>query len=97
VAGAAAEELGLATPGFQGIALGPAVFRKAGSTATLLVSAAAVKAGLGAMSFASAEVLLQTAAGVEVDGVLYVIESVVAEGAADAPYCYALGLRAPLW
>ncbi len=62
------EQLGLATPQFQDVELAPAVFRKAESTKTLLVSGSAVKAVLGTLEFNSAEVLFETALGVVIDG-----------------------------
>jgi hypothetical protein len=97
VAGAQGEELGLATPEFQDVELGPVVFRKAESTATLLVSAAAVAGVVGSLAFDSAEVLFETAVGVVVDGVMYVVEKCVASQARGEAYCYCLTLRAPVW
>ena len=95
-AGDAAEELGLATPEFQDAEIAPAVFRKLGSSATLLVSANAVEALVGSLAFDSADVLFAGAAGVVIDGVIYGIEQVVAEQAFGAVVQYALTLRAPL-
>jgi hypothetical protein len=94
-AGDASEELGLATPQFQDVELAPVVFRKAGSTTTLLVSASAVKAAVGSLAFDAATVLFQDAVGVLIDGVLYAVESAIAEQAQGTPYCYVLTLRAP--
>lgn len=95
-AGDAGEELGLATPQFQDAELMPAVFRKLSSTATLLVSARAVQTAMGALDVSSDEVLFNEAAGVVIDGVIYAIERVVAEGACGATVQYSLTLRAPL-
>jgi hypothetical protein len=95
-AGAEAEELGLATPEFQDMELAPAVFRKMESTATLLVAATAVSALVTSLAFDSAEVLFAVAAGVVVEGVLYVIEKSVASLAMGEPYCYCLTLKAPV-
>ena len=97
VPGAQGEELGLATPEFQDVELGPVVFRKAESTGTLLVSAGAVKEIVGSLAFDSAEVLFETAVGVVVDGVMYVVEKCVASQARGEVYCYCLTLRAPVW
>ena len=97
IAGAQGEELGLATPEFQDTELAPVVFRKAESTATLLVSASAVKGIVGSLEFDSADVMFETAVGVVVDGVVFVIETCVASQAVGEVYCYCLTLRAPVW
>ena len=96
VAGSVAEELGLATPGFQEVALGPVVFRKAESTAKLLVAASAVKALVGTLAFESAEVLFEASAGVAVDGMVYGVEGCVGSAVGGVAYCYCLTLRAPV-
>jgi hypothetical protein len=93
----AAEELGLATPEFQDVELGPVVFRKAESTKKLVVAARVVEQVVGSLAFDSAEVLFETAAGVVVDGVVFVIEECVASMAKDEVYAYCLTLRAPGW
>jgi hypothetical protein len=95
VAGNDGEQLGLATPQFQDVELAPAVFRKAESTTTLLVSGSAVKAVVGSLQFNSAEVLFETALGVVVDGVLYTIMSSTAATSDGSTYVYSLELRAP--
>jgi hypothetical protein len=92
-----AEQLGLATPGFQDVVLGPVVFRKAESPGKLLVSGAAVAAIVGSMAFDSAEVLFEQAVGVVVGNVLYEVESCVASVSGGVAYCYAVGLKAPVW
>jgi len=97
VAGAQAEELGLATPEFNDVVLGPVVFRKAESAATMLVSASVVKGVVGSLSFDSVDVLFETAVGVVVDGVVYVIEKSVASWAGGEVYGYCLTLRVPVW
>ena len=97
VPGAQGEELGLATPEFQDAVLAPVVFRKAESTAVLLVSASVVAGVVGSLTFDSAEVLFETAAGVVVDGVLFVIENCVTSAVGGEAYCYCLTLRAPVW
>ena len=97
IAGAQAEELGLGAPEFNDVVLGPVVFRKAESTATMLVSASVVQGIVGSLEFDSVDVLFETAVGVVVDGLVYVIEGCVASRAGDAVYCYCLKLRAPVW
>ena len=89
------EQLGLATPEFQDVELAPAVFRKVGSTATLLVSACAVKSVVGMLTADSVESLFATVAGVLVDHVLFAVTNVVAEQANGAALAYAVSLRAP--
>lgn len=96
IAGSDAEQLGLGTPGFQDVELSPAVFRRADSTTTLLVSGSAVRAVVGSVEFDSADVLFETAAGVVVDGVLYTIVSRTTSTADGKAYTYALELRAPV-
>ena len=51
---------------------------------------------LGSLAFDSADVLFETAAGVVVDGVVFVIEDCVASTANGVAYCYCLKLRAPV-
>jgi hypothetical protein len=82
-----AEQLGLATPDFQDVELGPAVFHKANSVAKLLVSACAVDALLGSLDF--------DAVGVVIDGVLYEIANSFASQAMGEAYCYWLVLQKP--
>jgi hypothetical protein len=90
-----AEQLGLATPGFQDVELGPAVFHKANSVAKLLVSACAVDALLGSLDFDAPDVLFETAVGVVIDGVLYEITNSFASQAMGEAYCYWLVLQKP--
>jgi hypothetical protein len=96
VAGDNSEELGLATPEFQEIVLGPAAFRKSDSAKVLLVSASSVLAAVGTLAYESAEVLFETAAGLSAGGVLYEIVDSVAVPASGQPYSYALTLQAPV-
>jgi hypothetical protein len=95
VAGSDAEELGLAAPQFQDVELSPVLFRKAESTATLMVSASVVQAIVGSLRFNSAEVLFETAAGVVIDCLLYTIVTSVASIFDGEPYSYCLTVRAP--
>jgi hypothetical protein len=98
------EQLGLATPLFQDVALTPVVLRrvrpKIATAATervaeyeLLVSASAVEKVVGSLAFQSAEVLFGQACGVIVDGELREITSVTSVEGFGAVYLYRLGLR----
>ena len=103
-AGDTTEQLGLATPVFQDVELGPAVFRRAQATGgvgkaamwELMVSATAVDALTGSMGFAAASVLFAAAFGVLIDGVLLEVDSVTESEAGGETYVYRLALRAPL-
>ncbi|MDP9050168.1 MAG: hypothetical protein M3O31_05495 [Acidobacteriota bacterium] len=98
----AAEQLGLATPGFQDLPLSPVVFRKAraavvaGKTTKweLLVSATAVENIVGSLSYAAASVLFAQAFGILCDDGLLQIISATDEQANGQPYLYRLILRA---
>jgi len=104
VAGDTSEELGLATPAFQDMPLGPVTFRRVWPKTTvgeaaqeeMLVSATAVETVVGSLGYSSASVLFGTAFGVLVDDVLLEIESASAADALGEIYCYRLVLRAPL-
>jgi hypothetical protein len=91
-----AEQLGLATPEFRDVALGPATFNKANSVTKLLISASAVCAAVGSLGYDSAEVLFETAAGVFIDSELYEITNSVASQSMGRPYCYCLTLIPPV-
>lgn len=100
------EQLGIATPQFQDMPLGPAVQRKArvavadGKPAKceLLVSATAVERLTGSQAYGSASALFAEACGVlsEPDGELMEIVSATPEPAVGEPYVYRLVLHAPL-
>jgi hypothetical protein len=98
------EQLGIATPTFQDIPLGPVVHRKAravvveGKSAKceLLVSATVVQNLVGSLTYASASVLFAAAYGVLSDDELLEIESATQEQVFGQPYVYRLVLRAPL-
>ena len=96
VPGNDAEQLGLATPQFQDVELGPATFQKANSVAKLLVSASAVHAMVGSLGYNSANVLFETAVGVLIDDLLYEITNSVASQSMGKPYCYCLTLKPPV-
>ena len=99
------EQLGLAFPEFQDVAIGPAVFRKvrprlASATkerpadSELLLSASAVLQVVGSLAYGSADVLFASACGVVVDGATLEITSVTSAEAFGSVYLYRLGLRA---
>lgn len=102
--GDASEQLGLAAPTFQDVALAPVVFRKARASITagkgprweVLVSATAVEAVVGTLAFESASVLFAQAYGVLVDDTLMEIEALTVSQLFGSPYVYRLLLRAPL-
>jgi hypothetical protein len=104
VPAADAEQLGLVTPGFQDVELGPAVFRKARPTAALgkapryelMVSVATVTGIVGSLGFESAAVLFQNAAGVLVGDRLMFVTSCTSSEACGEIYLYRIGLRGPL-
>lgn len=97
VSGSDAEQLGLSTPIFQEIPVGPAVWRKTGSVAELLLAAPAVTALVGSGSNSSAQSLFQSAVGVIVDGVVYGIEEARPVGTGNGPCAYVLAVQAPSW
>ena len=96
VPNADAEQLGLATPVYQDVALGPATFHKANSVTKLLVSASAVHEVVGSLGFDSADVLFETAVGLFVDDLLYKITNSYSSQAMGMPYCYWLTLEPPV-
>lgn len=97
------EQLGLATPQFQDLPLGPVVFRKARATVVignatrweLLVSASAVENIVGSLSYSSASILFAQALGIVCDDELLEIISATDEQVNGGPYLYRLILRAP--
>ncbi len=97
------EQLGLAMPGFQDVALGPVAFRKArarlGSDGVAryeaMVSATAMKELVGSLGYESVAVLFQVIAGVVVGERLLFVESCTASEVSGEVYCYRLGLRGP--
>ena len=104
VAGDLGEQLGLAAPQFQDVALAPAVFRRVrAKIATgaksrvaqyeLMLSASAVERALTSLEYDSAALLFAEASGVTVDGELLAIASFAAAEAFGVPYLYRLGLN----
>ena len=82
-AGADNEQLGLSTPKFTDVPLAPALMRRSRASMTegqasqyeLLLSALAVGAVVSAQEVASSDVLFAMAAGLVIDGVLFLIEA----------------------
>jgi hypothetical protein len=98
------EQLGLATPQFQNVELGPVAFRRvraktgtankpAEATYELLVSAVTVAKAAGALGMQAAETLFAQAAGVIVDDSTLSITWVASAEAFGSVYLYRLGLR----
>lgn len=97
VSGSDAEQMGLGTPQFQDVPLGPAAWRKVGVDSTLLLAAAGVVELMASQGFASAETLFQTAVGVVVDGVLYGITNCEPIARAGVPCAYRVSVKEPAW
>ena len=104
VAGDLGEQLGLATPQFQEVALAPAVLRRVRATIArgtntnvaeyeLLISASAVEKAVGSLDADSAAVLFAQASGIVVDNLLLEIVSFAPAEAFGAAYLYRLGLN----
>ena len=97
VSGSDAEQMGLGTPDFRDMPVGPAVWRKPGAVDELLLGAEAIAELMGSESVDSAEVLFQEAVGVVVAGVLYLILRSEALTVAGAPCAYRLKVQPPQW
>ncbi|GGH01741.1 hypothetical protein [Silvibacterium dinghuense] len=96
-----AGQLGIDAPNFQSLVLTPSVFRKIRATMSegqpakyeLLIAAAAIANATNTLQLASTDTLFAMAAGVVVDGKLYLIEATgVSENLGEA-YLYRLLLR----
>jgi hypothetical protein len=96
-----AAQLGLAAPGFELLPLAPAVFRRVRATVAegqpakyeLLISAVAVQAAVSQLQLSSADTLFEMAAGVVVDGKLFLIEDTSVSETLGQVYMYRLLLR----
>jgi hypothetical protein len=96
-----AGQLGVNPPNFQRMPLSPVIFRKIrvamqeGQLAQyeLLVSASAVEQQVSALQLISADALFDTAAGVEMNGTQFLIESRSVSEALGQVYLYRLLLR----
>ena len=91
-----AEQLGLMTPVFQDVPVGPAVWRRVGVDTGLLLGAACVAALVGSQGFASAESMFENAVGVVVGGLVYTISNSQALMAGGVPVSYRLTLVPPV-
>jgi len=100
-AGGDASEIGITPQTYQQLPLSPALFRRVRTALIegqaekfeLTVSASAVEAQVGALQLTSADALFAQAAGVAVDGKLFLIEDVAAPEAFGQAYLYRLQLR----
>ena len=97
VSGSDAEQLGLATPQFEDLPIGPAAWRKAGLDSALLLAAPAVGDLVASRGFASAESLFQAAVGIVVDGVLYGITKAEPLARGGVACAYRVSVREPAW
>jgi hypothetical protein len=96
-----AAQLGLVSPAFQLLPLAPAVFRRVRATIAegqpskyeLLISAVAVQAAVSELQLSSADALFSIAAGVVVEGKLFLIESTSVSENLGQVYMYRLLLR----
>jgi hypothetical protein len=96
-----AGQVGVNAPNFQLMPLSPVIFRKTRATMQegqlalyeLLVSASAVEQQVSTLQLASADALFDTAAGVQMNGTTFVIESRSASEALGQVYLYRLLLR----
>lgn len=95
--GAEAEELGLATPQFQDVPLGPAVWRKAGANSALLLAGGSVAEVLGARDFLSTQGMFQNAVGLVIAGVLYVIKDIEPLFVAGVAAAFRVTVEGPSW
>ncbi len=103
VAGDAAQ-IGIAAQSYQLLPLSPAIFRRVRTPMVegqptkfeLAVSASAIEVQVGALRLTSADALFAQAAGVSVNGKLFLIEAVTAPEAFGQAYLYRLQLREAL-
>ena len=95
--GSDAEELGLATPQFQDVPVGPAVWRKAGVDKALLIAGASVAEVVGTRDVAAAQSLFQSAVGLVIAGVLYVIKDSEPLLVGGVPAAFRIRVEGPTW
>jgi hypothetical protein len=99
--GTDAGQVGVNAPNFQQLSLSPAIFRKIRvamqedqlSQYELLISASAVQEQVSALQLTSADALFDTAAGVEINGAQFLIESRSVSESLGQVYLYRLLLR----
>jgi hypothetical protein len=103
-AGGDAAEIGITTQTYQQLPLSPAVFRRVRIPLSegvpekyeLMISASAIQAQVGALQLTSADALFAQAAGISVNGKLFMIEAIAAPEAFGQAYLYRLQLREAL-
>jgi hypothetical protein len=96
-----AGQLGINAPNFQQLVLSPAMFRKVRATMQegqmplyeILISASAVQQQVSALQLTSADALFEAAAGVEINGAQFLIESRSVSESLGQVYLYRLLLR----
>ena len=96
-----AGQIGLNAPGFLSLPLSPVVFRRARgvmqdgmpSKYELLISADAIAAQVSQLQLSSADALFALAAGIDVAGKLFLIESASASESQGQAYLYRLLLQ----
>jgi hypothetical protein len=99
-----AAQLGITPQTYQSLPLSPALFRRVRTPMEegvpekfeLAVSASAIEAQVGALQLTSADALFAQAAGITVNGKLFLIEAVTAPQAYGQAYLYRLQLREAL-
>ncbi len=99
-----AAQIGITPQTYQQLPLSPAIFRKLRTPLSegepekyeLMVSASAIEAQVGALELTSADALFAQAAGVSVNGKLFLIEAVAAPEAFGQAYLYRMQLREAL-
>jgi hypothetical protein len=99
-----AAQIGITPQTYQSLPLSPALFRRVRSPAVegvpekfeLTVSASAIGMQIGALQLDSADALFGLAAGISVNGKLFLIEAVTAPEAFGQAYLYRLQLREAL-
>ncbi len=96
-----AGQVGIHAPNFQRLSLSPAILRKVRATMQevqlsqyeLLISASAVQQQVSVLQLTSADALFDTAAGVEINGAQFLIESRATSESLGQVYLYRLLLR----
>ena len=99
-----AAQLGITPQGYEQLPLSPAIFRKVrtpmlegeATKFELSISASAIDAQVGALQLLSADALFAQAAGVAINGKIFLIEAVTAPEAFGRAYLYRLQLREAL-
>jgi tetrahydromethanopterin S-methyltransferase subunit E len=99
-----AAQIGITPQSYQQLPLAPALFRRVRTPMVegepvkfeLAVSASAVAVQVGALQLSSADALFAQAAGIVVNGKLFLIEAVTAPEAFGQAYLYRLQLREAL-